>query len=166
MRMLSIAPVLVMLTCSFLSVTGLSAQAGNQPVLKIHNSADQSILFHEFDMEDLMALGETSFVTSTIWTEEDVEFSGVTITALLDRLEITDGMVEIFAANDYFVEIPVADLRDSPALIAYHMNGEPMSTRDKGPFWLVYPYDSDMKYQSETYYSRSIWQIDRFNFLP
>jgi hypothetical protein len=34
-----------------------------------------------------------------------------------------------------------------------------MSVRDKGPLWLIYPYDSKAEYQSETIYSRSIWQL-------
>jgi len=39
------------------------------------------------------------------------------------------------------------------------MNGEPISRREKGPYWLVYPYDVDAKYQSEVVYSKSIWQL-------
>ena len=47
------------------------------------------------------------------------------------------------------------------ALLAFERNGKPMSVREKGPLWIVYPYDSDAKFQSEVYYSRSIWQLDR-----
>jgi hypothetical protein len=39
------------------------------------------------------------------------------------------------------------------------MNGAPLSRREKGPYWLVYPYDSDPIFQSETVYTRSIWQL-------
>jgi hypothetical protein len=46
-------------------------------------------------------------------------------------------------------------------MIAYARNGEPMSLREKGPFWLVYNYDADPAFRTETVYSRSIWQLDR-----
>jgi hypothetical protein len=41
-----------------------------------------------------------------------------------------------------------------------------MSVRDKGPLWLVYPYDSAAKYQSEVVFSRSIWQLNRLEIAP
>jgi len=33
--------------------------------------------------------------------------------------------------------------------------------REKGPLWVIYPYDSDAKFRTEVIYSRSIWQLDR-----
>ena len=36
-----------------------------------------------------------------------------------------------------------------------------MSVREKGPLWVIYPFDSDPEYQTEVIYSRSIWQLDR-----
>jgi hypothetical protein len=39
-----------------------------------------------------------------------------------------------------------------------------MSVRDKGPLWVIYPYDSD-DYRSEVIYSRSIWQLDRLEVV-
>ncbi|MGB1266126.1 MAG: oxidoreductase, partial [Nereida ignava] len=49
---------------------------------------------------------------------------------------------------------------DGP-IIAYKQNGSEMSRRRKGPLWIVYPYDDKKSYQTETVYSRSIWQLDR-----
>jgi hypothetical protein len=36
--------------------------------------------------------------------------------------------------------------------------------RDKGPLWLVYPYDSVSAYQTEVIYARSIWQVKQMEF--
>jgi hypothetical protein len=36
-----------------------------------------------------------------------------------------------------------------------------MSMRNKGPLWLVYPYDSNVALQTEAVYARSIWQLVR-----
>ena len=41
-----------------------------------------------------------------------------------------------------------------------------MTVRDKGPFWIIYPFDSNPDYQSEVIYSRSIWQLNRLEVLP
>ena len=37
--------------------------------------------------------------------------------------------------------------------------------RDKGPLWIIYPYDQNTDYQTEVIYSRSIWQLDRIEVL-
>ena len=34
-----------------------------------------------------------------------------------------------------------------------------MAVRDKGPLFIVYPYDSDEVLRSERYYNRSAWQL-------
>ena len=74
-----------------------------------------------------------------------------------------DGTITATAINDYAVEIPMSDAVEGGPIIAYHTNGEEMSRRDKGPLWVVYPYDSDIAYQTELVYSRSIWQLDRIS---
>ena len=114
-----------------------------------------------FDMAMLQALPQTGFTTTTIWTEGPQEFTGVRLDDLLRDLGIEDGTVKITAINDYLVDIPVNDLLGSEALLAYLRNGEEMSIRDKGPLWLVYPYDKDDKFRNEVIYSRSVWQVDR-----
>ncbi len=59
------------------------------------------------------------------------------------------------------MKIPATDWVDGGPIIAYLQNGNPMSVRDKGPLWVIYPYDDNPDYQSEVTYSRSIWQLDR-----
>jgi hypothetical protein len=34
-----------------------------------------------------------------------------------------------------------------------------MAVRDKGPLFIIYPYDSDPQLQNQTYYTRSAWQV-------
>ena len=104
--------------------------------------------------------------TSTIWTEGLRSFTGTPMAALLQRLGITSGTIQASAINDYTVEIPVADLLEGHALLAWHLDGQPMSVRQKGPLWIVYPYDSDNRFQSEIYFSRSIWQLARLTLVP
>jgi hypothetical protein len=114
-----------------------------------------------FDMEMLRDLGETSFTTITPWTEGQQTFTGVSLKALLDRLEVDSGTLSATAVNDYAVDIPAADAVEDGPIVAYMRNGETMSVRDKGPLWVVYPYDAKEEYQAEVIFSRSIWQLDR-----
>ena len=118
-----------------------------------------------FDREMLMALPATTFETSTIWTDGVHSFTGVSLVDLANTLGVEDGQLLATAINDYTVEIPFADAVEGGPIIAYLMDGAEMSVRDKGPLWVIYPYDSDADYRTEVIYSRSIWQLDRVEIV-
>ncbi len=116
-------------------------------------------------LEALDALDQAEFTTTTIWTDGETRFSGVPLKALLAHLGVQGSSVEMVALNDYAVTMPIAELEDGAPIVATRMNGETMSVRDKGPYWVVFPYDSDPKYSTETTYSRSIWQLNRLKVI-
>ena len=111
--------------------------------------------------DSLLALPQASFATTTIWTKGVQKFDGVWLYDFLQAYNVTSGTLELEAINDYLVKIPLSDIEQGRALLAHTRNGEPMSTREKGPVWLVYNYDSDPTFRTETVYSRSVWQLDR-----
>lgn len=114
-----------------------------------------------FDMATLHAMPSTSFTSTTIWTEGPQTFEGVSLKALLEQVGAKDGSIEAVALNDYAVTIPTSDAVDGGPIIAYSRNGSELSVRDKGPLWIIYPFDDNAAYRTEEYYSRSIWQLDR-----
>ena len=120
----------------------------------------------EYSLSDLEALGSETFRTTTIWSDGEQVFTGLPLVTLLSELGVEGGTLMARAINDYAVEVPVSDGVENGPILAHHRNGEPMSVRDKGPLWLVYPYDTNPEYRSEVIYSRSIWQLDRIEILP
>lgn len=139
------------------------AQPSDTPILTVSGQVERTNQGEAavFDRAMLEAMEPATFATSTIWTEGKVEFTGVPLSDLLRKLGIESGTLKATAINDYAVDIPVAEALQDPAIVAYKMNGKPMSVREKGPLWIVYPYDQNKKFQAEVYYSRSIWQLDR-----
>lgn len=119
-----------------------------------------------FDRAMLEAIEPVEFTTKTMWTEGPQVFTGVLLADLLALLGVTEGTLRATAINDYAVDIPVSDAVEGGPIVAYLLNGQPMSIRDKGPLWIVYPYDARREYRSEVIYSRSIWQLDRLEVRP
>ncbi|WP_299611558.1 oxidoreductase [uncultured Tateyamaria sp.] len=113
----------------------------------------------------LDAMAQETFSTTTIWTEGEVTFSGVPLKAMLESVDAAGSSVEMVALNDYKVVMPMAELEDNAPIVATRMDGETMSVRDKGPYWIVFPYDQNPKYQNETIYSFSIWQLNRLKVV-
>ena len=119
-----------------------------------------------FDIDMLRALPSYSYTTSTIWTDGVSTFSGVPLWEVLEIVNAGGSQIYASAINDYSVTIPVDSVTEQVPLIAYELDGEAMPRRQKGPLWIVYPYDHSAEYQSEQVYSRSIWQLDRIEVLP
>ncbi|MBU2958866.1 molybdopterin-dependent oxidoreductase [Paracoccus sp. C2R09] len=143
-----------------IAVAGIAAASpalAGDVLLTVTAAGDQ----FEYDLDALQELPKVEFTTSTIWTEGESSFTGVALSVLLAEAGIDSGSVMATAINDYAVEIPVDEIDENAPIIAYLQDGEVMSPRDKGPLWVIYPYDEDEKYQTETVYSRSIWQLDR-----
>ena len=115
----------------------------------------------EFDMPMLEAMGMESFVTTTPWYNGPVRFEGVRMARLMDAVGASGTSVTATALNDYTSEIPIEDFRKFPVLLAIKRDGEYMPVRDKGPLFVVYPYDSDPELKHQRYYSRSPWQLAR-----
>ena len=138
------------------------ASAAEQEVLAITGPGG---IDHSFTMDDLKQLPASSFRTSTIWTEGTNEFSGVSLKNLLETVSMSGRAIRAVALNDYAVDIPTEDTSNPDPLVAYAMNGKEMSVREKGPLWIIYPYDTKIEYQSETTYSRSIWQLRKIEIL-
>ena len=140
----------------------------NKDVILTVTSAVQSsddALNRKFDFEALSALGIDRIETTTIWTDGVQTFEGVSLKTLIDTLGVQDGTLLASAINDYTVEIPVSDAVEDGPIIAVMVNGDRMSVRDKGPLWIVYPYDESSSYRTEVIYSRSIWQLDRIELV-
>ena len=63
----------------------------------------------QFDMEMLQSLDNTTFETSTIWTEGNHLFEGVSLANLVEYLGIEGESLRATAINDYTVEITIED---------------------------------------------------------
>lgn len=109
--------------------------------------------------EDLLDLPQVTIETSTPWDEEVITFSGPTLKALLTRYNITEGELNLYASNRYQIQIPWDYIEDTSPIIANRMNGSPFSRRQRGPLWLIFPFDSDDRYRSYEVSAMSIWQL-------
>ncbi|QPM89726.1 molybdopterin-dependent oxidoreductase [Pseudooceanicola algae] len=153
-----------LLTVIWIGLLGLFpalANAEDRPLLTV-TLPDRVV---EMTADDLAALPVSKFETETIWTEGVQQFLGVRMVDLLAHFDIDEGTLQLTAANDYSITLPVDSFRADGAVLAYERNGAPMTLRSKGPLWLVYPYDSSSDFQTEVIYSNSIWQLDRISLI-
>lgn len=114
-----------------------------------------------FDIARLEGMGPVDIVTSTPWTDSAERFTGVPLARLLDDPSAGEGTVMLIALNDYRISMPLAEVGPDMPIVAFRRDGRSMSIRDKGPYWVIYPFDAGDDYQTETVFSRSVWQLVR-----
>jgi hypothetical protein len=114
-----------------------------------------------FDRALLESLGSDKITTTTPWSTGADQFEGVRLETLMQALGATGSSVTAHALNDFSTKLPVSDFKRFHPILALKRNGEYMPVRDKGPLFIVYPFDADPELRQQEYYNRSAWQIAR-----
>jgi hypothetical protein len=112
-----------------------------------------------FDRGTLESLGVSTLRSATPWTDGVQEFEGVLLSRLLQALGAKGETLIALALNDYTASIPMREAFEYPLLLALKMNGNYMRIRDKGPIWLVYPWDRYPELDTAASKRHSIWQL-------
>jgi hypothetical protein len=142
------------------SATGLIAPTG-KVILTVTgkiantNKGDAAV----FDRSMLEALGMDGFETATPWYNRPVRFDGVRMQRLMQVVGASGTSVTAVALNNYTTDIPSTDFERYGVLLAMRRDGVDMPVSDKGPLFIVYPYDSEPELKSQLFYGRSAWQV-------
>lgn len=157
---LTLSTILALLLPGLAQAEPLTKPAG--PVLltvqgNIANTNGEGIA--EFDLAMIDALAQRTTVTETPWYDGEERFSGPLGAALFEAVGAEGTMVTVTALNNYSAEVPMSDFLDFPVILASRLDGETLSVRDKGPLFLIYPFDVEPDLYNEVYFGRSVWQI-------
>lgn len=123
--------------------------------IQAHNG-DRS---YQWDMGMLEALPQKSFKTMTPWAKDPIHFSGPLLRDVLRTVKADGPTLQAKALNDYVVAIPSEDAKRFDVVLAIKINGSYIPLRQRGPLFVVYPFDSHKELQNSQYYERSIWQL-------
>ncbi|KEA64726.1 hypothetical protein ADIMK_1179 [Marinobacterium lacunae] len=114
-----------------------------------------------FDKAMLEQLEQHVTKTATPWHEGKVEFEGPLGRALLTAVGAKGDTLVVTAINDYAAEVPAEDFDNYDVILAMKADGKYMRVRDKGPLFIIYPFDENPDLNSEVIHNRSVWQIKK-----
>jgi hypothetical protein len=155
---------------------GIAARAGAQPALSAPsgavvlsvrgrigrtNRAQQA----DFDMPMLQALAQQHVTTKTPWYKQARKFSGPLLRDVLARVGAQGATLRLTALNDYRIDVPIDDARRFDVVLARAIDDRPITVRERGPLFVIYPFDSDPALRNALYYSRSVWQLKTIEVL-
>jgi hypothetical protein len=129
--------------------------------VRMPNDGDRA----QFDMAMLAALPQTSFSTHTPWYAQARRFTGPLLRDVLAAAGALGTLIRLTALNDYRVDMPFDDAQRHDVIVARLLDDKPMAVRDKGPLFVIYPFDSGPELRGAVYYSRSAWQLRKIDVL-
>lgn len=113
----------------------------------------------KLDLAALARLPQHSFTTNTPWAKQPQKFTGPLLRDVLALANDKGKLVKAMALNDYQITIPVQDARDFDMIVAHQIDGKPIPVRERGPLFVIYPFDQKPELRAARYYDRSIWQL-------
>lgn len=76
----------------------------------------------------------------TKWSKFDTQWKGVSLDTLLEGVETSADYVTAFSFGGYTTNLPLEDLMDGKAWIAYEFDGQPLHPEHGGPARLLVPH--------------------------
>ena len=121
----------------------------------VKNTSDAAV----FDDALLDALPQHSFVSTTPWIKNPATFTGPLLKDVLKALKAQGTNLKALALNDYKIDIPLNDAFKYDVILARKVDGRALTVREKGPIFVMYPFERFPELKTETYYSRCVWQL-------
>jgi hypothetical protein len=117
------------------------------------------------DMAMLEALAQHHITTKTPWFKQARKFTGPLLRDVLNLVGASGATLRIAALNDYRIDVPIDDTRRFDVVLAHRIDDRPITVREKGPLFMIYPFDSDAALRNPLYYSRAVWQLKSIDVL-
>ncbi|NOR32204.1 MAG: molybdopterin-dependent oxidoreductase [Sulfitobacter sp.] len=127
-----------------------------QTVLTVTNSENSAT----YTLEELLAMPQTTVVTTNDYVDELTTFQGPSLRLVLEEMDVDQSAnLKMVALNDFASQVPAEDAFTYDVILAVLRNGEEMSVREKGPIWVIYPMDDNPELQDDVYNGRLVWQL-------
>lgn len=114
-----------------------------------------------FDRAMIETLPRHEIKTENPWDQGMTSYEGVLLRDLMKYVMSDGRTVSFVALNDYSSEIPMADIEKYDIILAYSRNGKELSVREKGPFFVVFPFSDEPDLKTEARFAQSVWQVTR-----
>jgi len=111
------------------------------------------------ELDEIKAMERTSITTHSPWLPGAVTFTGVRVSTLLNHIGAKSAKFEAIALDDYRFVVDGVDFDKYPVILAYERDGKPMTVRELGPLWIMFPFDDYPELLNEKNKGAAVWQL-------
>jgi hypothetical protein len=113
----------------------------------------------QFDMAMLEKFPQHEITAQTPWYAKPVTFTGPLLRDVLTSIGATGQTLNAAAIDAYSADIPLADIQKYDVIVSRLLNGKPVSVRENGPLFIMYPLGTDPVLDSKMILDRCVWQL-------
>ena len=124
------------------------------------NECNEGLEVH-LDRAMIDALPKREIKTENPWDQGPATYEGVLLRDLMKYVKADGKTATLVALNDYRADLTLADMDKYDVILAYRRNGVDLPVRDKGPFFVVFPFADVPELATESRYAQSVWQVNR-----
>ena len=124
------------------------------------NECNEGMEVH-FDKAMIEALPKHQIKTENPWDHGPSTYEGVLLRDLMKHVKADGKTASFVALNDYRSDILIEDMQKYDIILAYKRDGADLPVRDKGPFFVVFPFTDVPELATEARYAQSVWQVNR-----
>lgn len=118
-----------------------------------------------FDLQLLESLDQHEIKTSNPWVAGHNVYTGPLGRALVELVGADlNSTMRFTSLNGFISDIPVTDFIEHDVILAIKKNGKYQRIRDRGPLFIIYPFDEQPQLNTEMHYNRSVWQVKTIEF--
>jgi len=131
------------------------AHAADAPILTIEllDGTRKSL-----SLPDMDRFPQVEIRTATPWHTGVQIFSGPSLHAVLAAFDLAGATVLARAINNYESLLETARITPDYPILATRQNGMAMTVRDKGPVFIIFPYDR-LGHEDKALLRQSVWQL-------
>jgi len=138
------------------------AHAEDSPILTISfQDGTRKVL----SLQDMDRFPQIEIRTTTPWHAGVQTFSGPSLLAVLAAFDLARATILARAINNYETLLETAQITPDYPILATRQNGETMTVRDKGPIFVIFPYDR-LGHQDKALLRQSVWQLSTLTQIP
>lgn len=115
------------------------------------------------DRAMLDAMPKKQIKTENPWDHGPSVYEGVLLRDLMKFVKADGKTATFIALNDYKADMPVADMDKYDVILAYRRDGVDLPVRDKGPFFVIFPFTDVPELATEARFAQSVWQVNRIS---
>lgn len=115
----------------------------------------------DFTLSELQALTQTELTTSHPWSKQAQQYRGIDLTALLELLFVKQQIksLSLEGLNGFVMALEWSQINGYSPMLAWQENGQIMSRRNKGPLWLMLPFDQVSPIKQADFIHYMVWQL-------
>ncbi|WP_293932951.1 molybdopterin-dependent oxidoreductase [Iodobacter sp.] len=146
----------IVLSLCLLLCTNQAVATPNKIILSVSAKSGSNF---ELDDDALAKLPQKKMLVPTPWFSAEQTFEGPLLRDVLKLASIQNGNIKLIALNDYAISIPASDAFQYDVIVARKRNGKLMTIRDKGPLFIMYPFQDHAELRVTEYFRRCSWQL-------